>query len=83
MHLVRELHEANAGLLVALIALHLAAIAYYFFIRHDNLVHPMLSGKRKIPAELPAEDSQGGSPLLGGLILALAALFIVSLYRLI
>ena len=82
MHLVRELHEANPGLLVALVALHLAAIAYYAIVRHDNLVHPMLSGKRKIPADLPAEDSQGGSPLLGGLILALAALAVYALYRL-
>jgi len=39
-----EWHEINFNLLLALIALHIGAIAFYFVRRGRNLVRPMLTG---------------------------------------
>ena len=44
-----ELHELGFNLLLVLIALHVAAIAYYGLFKRDNLLGPMLSGSREMP----------------------------------
>jgi cytochrome b len=72
-HLLGELHEANAGLIFALIGLHIAAILYYRFIKRDNLITPMLTGNKEIPAEYPAEDAKGGHAVLGILVFVIVA----------
>ena len=43
-------HETIFYLLVALIAVHIAAILYYRLVRHDKLVGPMITGTRKAGA---------------------------------
>lgn len=45
----QELHELGFNLLLALVALHVAAIAYYGLFKRDNLLTPMLSGSREMP----------------------------------
>lgn len=44
-----ERHETLFYILLAVIGLHLAAIAYYAFVRRDNLVTPMITGRRGSP----------------------------------
>jgi cytochrome b len=44
-------HRLFNGLL-ALIGLHLAAIAFYALVKRDNLVAPMLTGSRAAPADV-------------------------------
>jgi cytochrome b len=39
-------HETFFYILLALIALHLGAILYYWLVRRDNLVAPMITGRR-------------------------------------
>lgn len=46
--LLTEIHEVNFNILLALIGLHLAAIAYYRLFKRENLVTPMVTGKREI-----------------------------------
>lgn len=41
-----KLHKLNSNLLWILIAIHLAAIAYYYFKKKENLVKPMLTGDK-------------------------------------
>lgn len=41
-----EVHEFNFNLLAALIGLHIAAIAFYHFVVKENLVGPMITGRR-------------------------------------
>lgn len=54
--LMTRIHSLNQNVIYALVALHLAAIAYYFFAKRENLVAPMITGdKRGISAE-PAQD---------------------------
>lgn len=43
-------HETMFNVLLVLIGLHLAAIAFYLVVKRDNLVTPMISGARKAPA---------------------------------
>ncbi|NSL54527.1 cytochrome b/b6 domain-containing protein [Uliginosibacterium aquaticum] len=68
-----EAHEANAGIIFTLIGLHLAAILFYRFVKRDNLITPMLTGSKEVPAETPVQDANGGSALLGLITLAVAA----------
>ena len=42
-------HEQGFDLLLVLVALHVAAIAYYWLFKRDNLVGPMISGSRAMP----------------------------------
>lgn len=45
-----ELHEDAFDLLLILVAIHVAAILYYWLFKRDNLIGPMLSGSRDAPA---------------------------------
>jgi len=48
--LLTEVHELVFNLILAFVALHLATIFYYRVIRRDDLVRPMLTGRRTFPA---------------------------------
>ncbi len=50
-----DLHESLFNVLVALIVLHLVAIAFYQFIKRTNLIGPMVTGKRDVPADADAD----------------------------
>lgn len=66
-------HQAGFYLLLALIATHLAAIAFYRFARGNNLVRPMLTGDKEVPAGEEGNAAQGGHWLPGLLIAVVAA----------
>ena len=74
------IHGLTSKLLIALIVLHLAAIAFYAHIKKDNLVKPMLTGHKELAAE--HEDAErhaakGGGPVafVVALIVAVAAVY--------
>ena len=46
-----SLHKTNRFVLLGLIALHLAAIAYYTLFKRKPLVRPMITGDAPLPAE--------------------------------
>ena len=50
------IHHTTKKFLIALIVLHLAANAFYYFFKKDNLVGPMISGRRPTPPELASEQ---------------------------
>ena len=43
------LHKLNVKLLYGLVGLHVAAIAFYFIARGENLVGPMIHGRKTLP----------------------------------
>lgn len=43
--LLTEIHEVTFNLLLAMIALHVAAIAWYLVVKRRNLVRPMVTGR--------------------------------------
>jgi cytochrome b len=63
-------------LLVGLIALHLSAIAFYFFVRRNNLVGPMVHGDKPLPdgAHDVLSATVGSRDTAGSRLLALAVL---------
>ena len=63
-----SLHHLASNLIYLLIALHLAAIAFYGHIKKDNLVKPMITGWK--------ETEEGESALGGGLLALVFALLI-------
>lgn len=72
------LHQFNRIVVMALVLLHLAAIAYYRFVRRDALVGPMLTGDREIPGATEQDSARDGlRERLLGLALAAASAAIV------
>lgn len=49
--LMSEIHQINFYILLGLIALHLAAIAFYTIKKHEPLVRAMITGKRVLKPE--------------------------------
>jgi len=70
-------HHHLSNWLLALIGLHLAALAFYFFVRKNNLVLPMLTGRKRIehiPNDSPHKDPAQHSPAAFAAALVLAGL---------
>ena len=63
--------QVGKVLVLVLVALHVGAIAFYFFRKKINLVRPMLSGDKNLPPTTPA-SRDGWGPRLLALLLALA-----------
>jgi cytochrome b len=73
-------HETMFYVLLGLIALHVGAILYYLLIRRDNLVTPMVTGRRAAGA---GDEAMIGAPLWRFAVaasLAAALAWIVSNY---
>jgi cytochrome b len=64
------LHSQSAWLLLALVGVHLAAIAYYVRIKKDNLVLPMLTGWK----DAAAGDSARGGGIVAFIVAVAIAL---------
>jgi cytochrome b len=77
--MVAHWHGAVFNVLLGLVGLHLAAIAFYAIFRRENLVVSMLTGRKR----LPAAAIQGGlrlrSPWLALPGLAVAALIVAAI----
>jgi len=53
--LMTRLHHWNGNLLLALIGVHIAAVLLYLLVKNENLIAPMLSGRRDFgPQDAPA-----------------------------
>ena len=68
-----EIHETSFNVLLALIALHVAAIAAYYLVFRDNLVRPMLTGRRSEADFAPHMPTDSRAPWLRVLISAALA----------
>jgi cytochrome b len=69
--LMTRLHGWNQNLLLALIALHVLAVLAYLLVKRENLIVPMLNGRKRGAA---ADDSRFASGWLAlGLLAACAA----------
>jgi len=51
---ISEIHEALFNVILALTALHIAAILYYRIVKRDGLIGPMVSGRRTFTDAVPA-----------------------------
>ena len=69
--LATSLHKDNAWLIGLLVAMHLSAIAFYRFVKKDNLVKPMIDGRKEVPESVP--DPRPGRPVALVVALVFAA----------
>ena len=85
-HLARRASEWHAGwgadLILALIALHVLAIAWYTWRRSEPLLRAMWTGDKPGPAGTPASRDDGATRALALAIAAVAAGAVVLLVRL-
>lgn len=78
-----ELHETVFNVLLVLIGLHLAAIAYYAVFKRQNLVRAMITGWQTFTGPAPSlRFAPMGKALAGALVAALVAWFVARGLRL-
>ena len=73
---ITSLHRLNSDLLLVLIGLHVAAVAWYVAVRRQPLLRAMITGT-KPPALVPPDQSIAGSRVV--LALVLVGLFALAL----
>lgn len=77
--LLTRLHKINRFVVIALILLHLGAIAWYVRVRHQPLLRPMLRGDRDFDdaERLPPAAADGPRERLRAIVLIAACAFAV------
>jgi cytochrome b len=75
-NMLTKCHHLLFNMLEALIALHILAIAYYGYVRKENLFAPMVTG-RKLAAIVQRSDEIQGSRIV--LALVIMAVFVLAL----
>ena len=58
-------HKLNFNLLLLVIAVHISAVLFYLLVKRENLIHPMLSGHKRLPPELAQPAPRIVSPWRG------------------
>ncbi|MBI1394749.1 MAG: cytochrome B [Betaproteobacteria bacterium] len=79
--LLTEVHEINASILLTLIAIHVLAVLFHLYFKRENLVRPMFSGEKVLPAGEDRSDRTGGPLWLAIALVAgcgLAVWFVVT-----
>ncbi len=72
---ITDLHALGFTLIEIAVALHVLAIAAYALFKRHDLMRPMITGRKRLPAGLPAPRL--ASPWLAAAVLAAAALLVV------
>ena len=67
------LHEAGFNLLMLAVAVHVGAVLTYALLKRHDLVRPMVTGFKRLPAGVVAPRL--GNPVLAAMLLGLAAAF--------
>lgn len=81
-HWMTDLHKTLGGVvLVGLIALHLAAVAFHRVVRRLDLIRPMLVGDKHLPPDTPASDDRWPSRLLALALASLVGLAVLAFVR--
>ncbi|HRY14516.1 MAG: cytochrome b/b6 domain-containing protein [Candidatus Competibacteraceae bacterium] len=76
-----RIHHWNFNLLLAMIAIHLSAVFFYLLVKRENLIHPMLSGRKHLSPERVDHPPRMVSPWLGLAMLIVAAVSVWLLVR--
>lgn len=67
------IHQANFYAIAALVALHIAAVAFYAVAKRQDLVGAMVSGRRRLAPGRVGEDSRGGGAVAAAAVAIAAA----------
>lgn len=74
-------HKLNFNLLLLVIAVHISAVLFYLLVKRENLIHPMLSGYKRLPPELAQPAPRIVSPWRGLAALVAVGIAVWSLVR--
>lgn len=74
-------HKFNFNLLLLVIAVHVSAVLFYLFVKRENLIHPMLSGRKRLPPDMIKQTPRIVCPGLGLAVLAVAVAAVWLLVR--
>jgi cytochrome b len=69
--LLSSVHSACFTVLLVLVGLHVLAVIAYAVVKRQNLLRPMITGKKRLPAATPAPRM--ASQILAAIVLAMAA----------
>ncbi|MDG4597019.1 MAG: cytochrome b/b6 domain-containing protein [Candidatus Contendobacter sp.] len=75
------IHKLNFNLLLLVIAVHLSAVLFYLLVKRENLVHPMLSGVKRLPPEQAGPAPRIVNPWRGLAVLVVAVVVVWLLVR--
>jgi cytochrome b len=75
------IHRLLFNLLFALAAIHVGVVAAYLVIRRENLIRPMITGRKVIPAGMLVEAPRRSGLLTAAAVFGLAAILVVLLLR--
>jgi cytochrome b len=70
--LLSTVHRYNFYVLLALVAVHVAAVLFYLVVKRENLVGAMISGRKRLPTAA-ASEARTASSVLAVVALACAA----------
>ena len=71
--LATAIHATNFWLILVLAGLHVLAVFAYALLKGQDLVRPMVTGVKRLPAAMAGRAPRLGSPALGAVLLAAAA----------
>lgn len=67
------IHKINFNLLLAVIAVHISAVLFYLLVKRENLIHPMLSGRKRWLPEFTETEPHLVNPWIGLVVLAIVS----------
>lgn len=70
-------HKRVSNLLLGFLALHVVAIVFYLGVKRDNLVKPMVTGWKEVPAEVVV-PRPSGLALVASVMAALTVVYVAS-----
>ncbi len=76
---ITRIHIFNFNLILAAIGLHILAILAYWAVKRQNLLKPMITGRKRLPGT--ARQPRMASPVLALALLVLTALIVWTLVR--
>ena len=77
--LLNRVHDWNFNIILGLISLHIVTIIAYAVVKRHDLVRPMVTGTKRLPANM--RQPRFANPLVAVLVLAGAAMLVWALVR--
>ena len=77
--LMTRIHRININVLLACVGIHIAAALFYLFVKKDNLIVPMFTGIKTLPAGHPEPALRNS--VVGLVVAAIALGFVIWLVK--
>ncbi len=78
---ISKIHEINFNVLLALIIVHLAAVLFYRFVKRDDLITPMITGKKQVAGDSARSEHGAGLLVRAAFLWAACAVTVYLLVR--